>query len=176
MVTRPAVITHNSFSVYRTRHLPRLADQRPAKNCWLESVKKFRTCTSGAPAIRRSAGSSDTSASTPPSSRTMAVLTSVPHRYACQEILARTRAAGLPSRGAPGGDAAHALVTAGNLAGGGKLQAHRYAPVERVAIEVPVCAARLGLAVCLDEDALGGDSGRHQHRRDTLGAAQRQLA
>src|SRR5207253_9513980 len=50
------------------------------------------------------------------------------------------------------------------------------APVERVAIEVPVCAARLALAVCLDEDALGGDSCRHQHRRDTLGAAQRQLA
>src|SRR5258708_4520676 len=102
----------------------------------------------------------------------MAVLTSVPHRYSCQEILARTRAAGLPSPGAPGGRAAHPLVTAGNLAGPGKFQARRYAAVKRVAVDVAARAGRLGLAVCLDEDAPGGPPCRHQPRRDTLSAAQ----
>src|SRR5258708_31908822 len=103
----------------------------------------------------------------------IAVLTSVPHRYSCQEILARTRAAGLLARGAPGGCVAHTLVTAGNLAGPGKFQAQRYAAVKRVAVDVAVRAGRLGLAVCLDEDALGGHSCRHQHRPDTLSAAPR---
>src|SRR5262249_46615491 len=82
----------------------------------------------------------------------MAWFMAVPHRWSCQEILARRCAAGLVPRGAPGSPAA-SLVTAGNLRGAREVEAHGHAPLERIAVEVALVALRLALAVRLDDHA-----------------------
>src|SRR5687767_3859817 len=61
---KPSVKQQNSDSEYRMRHLPGELDQRPAKNCCVESVKKLAMVCRGCPEMRRSAAGSEFSAAT----------------------------------------------------------------------------------------------------------------
>src|SRR5262244_2962168 len=102
----------------------------------------------------------------------MVVLIAIPRRYLCQEILARRCAGSVYLRGAPCAPGATGSVTAGNRRSILALQPYSDAAVERVAIDIAVGGASLGLAMRLEEDALARHAGAGQHRRHAFRTTQ----